>query len=151
MEYSYREKTIWIDLLVTTFVSIYYFTHVYILNSWNELGGTDMGRVISNVIIISIIASIVLHFSFNNNKEEKKDERDLIIEAKGNAYGYYTLYTASVLIIGHIMFNEGVGYIFPDRIFQVTGPFIMHIILVALFFSSFAKSITQIFSYRRGY
>ena len=151
MEYSTREKNIWIELILNLFVSLYYFTAIYQLNGWEEITGDEIGYVIRNVIVFAIIGTILLHTIFvKNYNEQPKDERDIAIEAKGNATGYYTLVILCTLLIAHIMLNEGVGFLFSERTVPFTGPFAMHLILIAIMIASFSKSIVQITCYRRG-
>lgn len=152
MEYSFRERKIWIEFAIDVVVALYYFTAVFVLSGWNEITGKEIGEVIGNSITFAISATIILHLIFTRNeKEYQKDERDYSIDAKANAYGYYALVTFCLIIIGHIMINEGAEYFFSWSTEELSNPFIMHLIALSLLISSFVKSITQIVCYRRGY
>ncbi len=67
MEYSIRERKIWIELVIDVVVSFYYFTSVYQLSGWDEITGNEMGLIIRNSIAFAIIGAIILHVIFVRN------------------------------------------------------------------------------------
>lgn len=146
MHFSTREKQIFIELLISALVSGYYFYSSYQLSGWRQIVGPEMGALIVKVIVIAIVTSIVLYAIFSRATLEDRDERDLEISAKGNAFGYYSLVALCCSLVGLVMFNEGLGLI-SDNI-QISGPMAMHFVLMALMASAIVKSATQLLYYR---
>lgn len=152
MGFSIRERKIWIEMVVDLVVAVYYFTSVYQLSGWDEITGDEMGRIIRNSIAFAILGSIILNVAFiRSGKDEGKDERDYIIDARSNAFAYYTLFILCCMFIGHIMLVEGAEFFFSWQSEPLSNPFIMHLIALSLLASSFIKATVQIISYRRGY
>ncbi|MCC3861126.1 hypothetical protein [Pseudemcibacter aquimaris] len=151
MDLSNREKEIWIELIVSIAVAIYYFTHAFNLGGFNNLTDPGLGKVVVNAILISIASTIILNIVFAKKNTEAKDERDIAIEAKANSFAYYSLCVFCTLIIGQVMITEGIGYFSQTHPVPVNAASIMHYLLIAIILSGTVKSSIQIFRYRRGY
>jgi hypothetical protein len=155
MDISAREKNIWIELTITAVVSIYYFYSSYRLSGWTQIASYEMGILVKNVIILSVVASIILYALFSRDNPEQKDERDLAIESKGNALGYYSITILCSILIGSILLSEGIIIIgetgtLTGQTSSLNSSVVMHLILIALMISAFLKQATQLFFYRRG-
>ena len=148
MNISTREKNIWIELAITSAVSIYYFFSSFALSGWTEIASYEMGIVVRNVIVISVVASTVLYSLFARENPEEKDERDRAIEARANALGYYCLTVFCAISVAAILTSEGI--ILFGKTSLINGPVAMHLILVALMLSALIKQGCQLFYYRRG-
>jgi len=148
MDISAREKSIWIEFIITGTVSAYYFFASYMLSGWAQIASYEMGLVVTNAIILSIVASIILYGLFAREAPEDKDERDLTIESKGNACGYYALAILCGLFVAFIMLSE--GRVLSGKAITINGPVAMHLILIALMISALFKQASQLFHYRRG-
>jgi hypothetical protein len=148
MDISAREKSIWIEFIITGTVSAYYFFASYMLSGWAQIASYEMGIVVRNVIIFSMIASIILYGLFGRETPEDKDERDLAIESKGNACGYFALTILCGLLVAFIMLSE--GRVLLGKASAINGPVAMHLILIALMISALFKQASQLFHYRRG-
>ncbi|MGB0449521.1 MAG: hypothetical protein ACPGF6_02940 [Porticoccaceae bacterium] len=155
MDISAREKNIWIEFTITAVVSLYYFYSSYRLSGWTEIASYEMGILVMNVIILSVVASIILYALFARENPEQKDERDLAIESRGNALGYYSLTILCSILIGIIMLSEGILLIgetgsLTGQTSGINSAIAMHLILIALMISALFKQATQLFFYRRG-
>jgi hypothetical protein len=148
MDISAREKSIWIEFIITGTVSAYYFFASYMLSGWAQIASYEMGIVVRNVIIFSMIASIILYGLFGRETPEDKDERDLAIESKGNACGYFALTILCGLLVAFIMLSE--GRVLLGKAIAINGPVAMHLILIALMISALFKQASQLFHYRRS-
>ena len=148
MDISAREKNIWIELAITGAVSVYYFYNSFRLSGWTEIASYEMGLLVRDVIILSIVASIALYALFARENPEQKDERDRAIESRGNAFAYYSLTVLCCLLIGTIMLSEGIVVL--GKTSAINGPVAMHLLLIALMISALIKQATQLFFYRRG-
>ena len=150
-----REKHLWIELTITAMVSLYYFYSSYRLSGWTEIASYEMGILVRNVIILSVVASIILYALFARENPEQRDERDLAIESRGNALGYYSLTLLCCVLIGTIMLSEGILAIgetdtFTSQASSINSAVAMHCLMVALMISGLIKQATQLFFYRRG-
>ncbi len=159
MDISAREKNIWIEFTITALVSLYYFYSSYQLSGWTQVANYEMSILVRNVIILSVVISIILYALFARETPEQKDERDLAIESRGNASGYYSLTILCSILIGIIMLSEGIllfaesGTLIGEASSELTvinSSVAMHLILVALMISALFKQATQLFYYRRG-
>jgi hypothetical protein len=148
MDISAREKSIWIELIITGVVSLYFFYSSYMLSGWTQIASYEMGVVVTNVIILSIVASIILYGLFDRETPEEKDERDLAIESRGNACGYYTLTILCSILIAIVMLSE--GKVLLGKTSVINGPVAMHLVLIALMISALFKQASQLLYYRRG-
>jgi len=150
MDLSNREKEIWIELVVSVVVAIYYFTNAYKAGGLIDIVNAELGKVVVNAILISIASTIILSIVFNKRNLEAKDERDIAIESKANSYAYYGLCVFITIIIGHIMISEGIGYFDNANPVILSSSAIMHLLLISLITVGAIKSVTQIIHYRCG-
>ena len=120
MNLSYREKSIWVSLIATLVVYGRYFA----------LGG--QGHLIGTIIllvIIQIVCQVVIAIA---SKPEPMDERDRLIDGRAYKCGYFILVTGMITCM-----NIG-----------VRAP--VSALLLALMGAEAAKSIAQLYYYRRG-
>lgn len=151
MDISNREKEIWIELVISLLVAIYYFKHALSTGGFSDMMTPELGRVVINAILFSIIATIVLTIFFNIKDNVKKDERDYAIDAKANSYAYYSLCIFCMGIISQTLISERIGYFANSQILNINLSTVLHLLLLSLIVSGIIKSVTQLFFYRRGY
>lgn len=151
MDISNREKEIWIELIVTLLVTVYYFNSAFNNGGISDMMNPELGKVVINVIIFSIFATIGLTLFFNIKDDENKDERDTTIEAKANSYAYYSLCLLCIGIIAQVMISERIGYFKSSYLLNLNLSSVLHLLLLSLILSGAIKSITQLIFYRRGY
>lgn len=157
---SYREKTLWLNLLTTLVLLGYYFLTI----ATTRLSGEEaiwlylkvvFWIVIIEVIVLSVLAAI--------QKPEKPDERDKSIQARAYKYGYIVLIVGLAITLWQISVNALAERVeaLPEKGAQVAElvsafsatatPYItINIILVTLAIAEIAKSATQLIFYRRG-
>ncbi len=162
MDLSNREKEIWIELIVSVAVAVYYFKAAYIAGGFTDLANVALGKVVLNAILLTIASTIILSIVFKKKDNEVKDERDIAIEAKANSYAYYGLCIFISIIIAQIMIDAGIGYFeskrppgedigyFEHDHIMVNLALVMHLMLMAMIAAGAIKSITQIYLYRQG-
>lgn len=146
MQLSAREKNLWIELFISISISLYYFISSYQLNNWTNLAGSEMAALVRNLFVMAIVTSIVLYSVFSRETEEYRDERDVLIEARGNTCAYYCLSGICILLVGYVFFKGT-----STANLLISGPWVAHIILLALMLSGLVKTGTQLLGYRRGY
>ncbi len=157
---TYREKTLWLNLLTTLVLLGYYFVSV----ATGNLSGEEaiwlylkvvFGIVVLEIIVLSVLASI--------QKPEKPDERDRSIQARAYKYGYFVLITGLAITLWQISVNALANRVeaLPEEghkvaeivsAFNATAtPYItINIILLTLAVAELAKSATQLIYYRKG-
>ena len=148
---SYRELGAWASLIVTSFVYVPYFSWVArrFLENRLEAGdllGVFLGAGMSQVfflVAIHVAMAIVL-------KDEPKDERDRIIEAKSSHLAYNILSIASVIaaiwiVIGSVRFSA-----VPEVLRFLHPIFLSQVFLFLCILAETVKYLTQGICYRRG-
>ena len=147
---SFREKTAWASLLTTVAIwGPYFFDVIRLLKLHKLTAGNILGMFIGAVflqVVIQIVIAIVMALW---SKEEPKDERDVIIEAKAskNAYfvlGFFTMFAICwIFVCALIAGTEIAG--------QWTTPLmISQMVFFCFVMAETTRFASQIVSYRRG-
>lgn len=149
---STREQNILATLTLDLLVTLYYFSELAGMETGLTEPSEQMGQLILKVIILSILASILLFgwIRWRSGEEEPRDERDYQIEAKANSIAYGVLFGAVALLIGHLIINAIDWHASVMPFLSFTPMLCAHALLVILLLSSTAKSVTQLYLYRRG-
>ena len=83
-------------------------------------------------------------------KPERKDERDILIEGKAYRNAYFLIAVGANLVIAYVIVASLVGDAAPTRI--VTTPFfLVNVILFFLVLAELMKFLTQLLYYRKGF
>ncbi len=148
---SYRELGAWASLIVTGFVYVPYFSWVLrrFLENRLEAGdllGVFLGAVMSQVfflVVIHVVLAIVL-------KDEPRDERDRLIDAKSSHLAYNILSISSVMaavwiVIGSVRFSA-----VPEVMRYLHPIFLSQVFLFLCILAETVKYLTQGICYRRG-
>lgn len=155
---TYREKTLWLNLLTTLVLLGYYFLSVA---TGNFSGEEAIWLYLKVVFWIVVIEIIVLSVLASIDKPEKPDERDRSIQARAYKYGYFVLITGLAITLWQISVNALANRVeeLPEggqkvaeivSAFNATPYIIINIILLTLAIAEVAKSATQLIYYRRG-
>lgn len=157
---TYREKTLWLNLLTTLALLGYYFLSIATGNLSGEAAiwlylKVVFWIVVLEIIVLSVLASI--------KKPEKPDERDRTIQARAYKYGYFVLIAGLAITLWQISVNALANRVeeLPEggqkvaeivSAFNATAtPYItINIILLTLAIAELAKSATQLIYYRKG-
>ena len=141
---SFKEKSIWISLIVTILIFGFYFVFAFTEMKNNSPEGAlgTIAGIFIGVIILIIVMEIILHsviaIVFRKEASEKEDERDKIIELKGSRFSYIIL-AVGVWITGF-------------SLFFVSSPIMMaHILLLFFILAEITGFATQLYFYRRGF
>ncbi len=106
---SFKEKSIWVSLIVTIIIFGFYFVFAFttIKNNSAEAARTSLlGIFIGTIILITviqIILHIVLAITFRNEAVKGEDEREKLIELRATRISYFFL-VAGVWISGLSLF-----------------------------------------------
>ena len=147
---SYRELGAWASLIVTGFVYVPYFSWVLQRFLENRLGagallGVFLGALITQVffqVVIHIVLAIVL-------KEEPRDERDRVIDAKSSHLAYNVLSISSVIAAVWIVIGAA-GWSLPGIMRYLDPIFLSQVFLFLCILAETVKYLTQGICYRRG-
>jgi hypothetical protein len=136
---SYREKSLYVSLLVELCVYIPYFLF-HDQNSINKVAGMIAAVIALQVILQLVIAGVT--------RNRVTDERDHLIELRGYRAGYLTVASLMVLGLAMLWFHTHEGQMHLD------GPWVgLHFLSVffgMLVIADIVKTLTQIVSYRRA-
>ena len=102
MNISTREKNIWIELAITCAVSLYYLYSSFVLSGWSEIASYEMGIVVRNVFVISVVASIVLY----SLKTQRKKMRETLPSKPSSGLHCLTVFCA--IAVAAILTSEGI-------------------------------------------
>lgn len=156
---SFKEKSILGTLLLVLWVSAAYFTKVIAMLNAGDVDFVSLGKLAISLIVFFVILEIVFHalIASASPKEalEGEDERDRLIELKGERVGGLLLGIGVAFTIGHIalhgLFGERTSS-YPDlaRFFD-NSPFVTaNLLLFWLTISEVGKYVSQLVYYRRG-
>jgi hypothetical protein len=156
---SFKEKSIFGTLLLVLWVAAAYFTKVVAMLTAGDVDFVALGKLAVGLIVFFIVVEIVLHavIAAGSSKEvpEIEDERDRLIELKGERVGGLLLGIGVAFTIGHI----AVHGVFGDRTssypeiarFFDNSPFVTaNLLLFWLTVSEVGKYVSQLLYYRRG-
>lgn len=137
---GYKERGTYIDLIVAIGVAVTYAWNIFRLQQTVNLTEVAFQGPMIRAIIISIVATIVLHIIygiFSSGKDTQEDQRDRQIARFGDWTGLFPL--AAGALGGLILALYGQHHFW-----------IANSIYAGFFISSITGSITRIVAYRRG-
>jgi hypothetical protein len=143
MNVSFKEKSVWISLVIHLLVFIAYFSQIYhgLINGTLDKAGI-FGLFIAAVIyviVLEIISHIVIAVLNRKDANQPSDERDRLFSIKaGNISGW--VLGAGVLTIAAQIF-----------IVEINPLWVANLLLFAVFVSQIASYAMQLFYYRRGF
>lgn len=101
MDLSFKEKSIWVSMIVTIIVFGYYFARVF-----GVIGDTEIVRphmlfigIVIAMIILNILFNIILAIFNQKDAEDPSDERTKLIELKSIRVSYYIVSVGIVNIV----------------------------------------------------
>ena len=148
---SYRELGAWASLIVTGFVYVPYFSWVLRRFLESRLGAGDLLGVFLGAVFSQIFFLVGIHIGLAIVlKDEPRDERDRVIDAKSSHLAYNILSIASVIaavwiVIGSVRFAGA-----PELMRFLHPIFLSQVFLFLCILAETAKYLTQGICYRRG-
>ena len=150
---SYKERTIWISLILMLFIWTDYFWSIDNLNQAKTLTVTAINSLLLKVVVLTIVLEIVAQIiiAIINHKEAKieEDERDKLIDLYASRSAYYILSFGVVTAILYIVFPNLLTR-FPITGVLPTEYVILHIIITIALLAEITKFVLQLYYYRRG-
>lgn len=147
---SYRELGAWASLIVTGFVYAPYFSWVLRRFLENRLGAGDLLGVFIGAVITQVFFQVVIHVALAIVlKDEPRDERDRIIEAKSSHLAYNILSVSTVVAAVWIVIG-GVVSAVPEAMRYLHPIFLSQVFLFLCILAEAVKYLTQGICYRRG-
>jgi hypothetical protein len=136
---SYREKSLYVSLLVELCVYIPYFLF-HDQNSINKVAAMIAAVIVLQVILQLIIAGVT--------RNRVTDERDHLIELRGYRAGYLTIASLMVFGLAMLWFHFGNGRMHIPG--EMMGLHFLSVFFGMLVIADIVKTLTQIVSYRRA-
>ena len=141
MKLSFKEKSIWISLIITILLFGIYFTLAFTVFTNPYDPSTNLIGLFVTVITVYIIIQIILQAAIalvhKKEAESGADERDHLIELKATRISYF------ILACG--VWIAGTGMVI------LTSQLLMaHIIILFFILAEVVGFSTQLFYYRRG-
>lgn len=148
---SYRELGAWTSLVVTSFVYVPYFAWVLRRFLDNRLEAGDLLGVFLGAVFSQIFFLVGIHIGLAILlKDEPRDERDRVIDAKSSHLAYNILSIASVMaavwiVIGSVRFSD-----VPEVMRFLHPIFLSQVFLFLCILAEIVKYLIQGICYRRG-
>ena len=156
MNWSFREKSIWISLISTLLIFGDYFLNLIYLSGLSEVAAQSavLGlslRAVFLIIIVEIVFQGLLVLSNRKEAEFGVDERDKLYEYRGNSFGYTVLIIGVFTTLGGTVLLE-INPDFLNHSSVLNIPFLTaHILLFSFILSEVVRFSGQLFYYRSGY
>ena len=139
-EMGYKERGTYIDLIVAVGVALKYVWDIYRLQLEAPLSEVAFRNPMFSAILISVIATIVLHIVYailSGSKDTQEDQRDRQIGRFGDWVGLFPLSSGAMLGLLLAMFDQPLFWL-------------ANAVFAGFFVSSITSSITRLILYRRG-
>lgn len=148
---SKREIYAWCSLGFTLAIFAYYLITVFGLPSGLENYSDRITGLIWKVIGITFLVEFVLDL-LNSTKFSgvAKDERDILIEAKGFRNAYYFVMAAIVSLTINVLISDYLSDASGQEVFLKVPFMIFHVLVFVLFTANIIKSATQLIYYETG-
>lgn len=151
---SYKEKSIWISILVMVFIWADYAFSVIDLHNSALLNMEAINSLLVDAVVFTIVLEIVLHIVVaviaHKDANTPADERDKLISLTSIKHAYNLLFAGVVLAIIYLTIPSLSTYFFPE----IALPYeylVMHLIILFAFAAELVRLLTQVFYYRRGF
>ena len=151
---SYKEKSIWVSMLITSYILYYYLTGIYDLSVNNLISDEAQMSLIRSaiilVIILEIISQTIIAIIDHKQADQKDDERDRNINLIASKNAYVVLIVGIVSAIFHAQILEftsiNIGFSGLSNGFNL-----LNIIIGSFLAAEIIKYISQLYYYRRGF
>jgi ABC-type Fe3+-siderophore transport system permease subunit len=148
---SYRELGAWASLIVTGFVYVPYFSWVLQRFLENRLAADDLLGVFLGAVFTQIFFLVGIHVALAILlKEEPRDERDRIIDAKSSHLAYNILSILSVVAAVWIVIGGVASASVPEVVRHLQPILLSQVFLFLCILAETVKYLTQGICYRRG-
>lgn len=138
---SFKGAVTAIMLVVLAIVYGWYFAQVLTEANSTPVGEIDYQGTLLVMVVILVILSVVgisILAALRNREADTTDERDRLIEMRGDQVGSYALVVAALVAMGVAML-EGEYF------------WIAHVLLAGLVLSEIVKAVVMVVAYRRGF
>ncbi len=159
MNLSYREKSLWVSLLVSLIITSYFGNKIVALFSEGATANPGaVSALLLKIIIASVIVEVVLHtllaMSEQDGANEPEDEREKLFRLQANEWGYWFLAVGVITCIVHELINKQLtasADTLSHSAYQQFGFAPLELKLVAIFWiSEIIRFSAQLYFYRKG-
>ncbi|NMH60054.1 hypothetical protein [Alteromonas ponticola] len=159
MSLSYREKTVWVSLLVSLILASYFGSQLQALFSVGPaVDATAVSALLLKIVIAFIVVEVVMHallaMEEQEGADEPEDEREATFRFRANEWGYWCLSIGVIICIINELMNkqlaEGAA-ISDNPFFQSFGLAPLELKLVIVFWlSEIVRFSAHLYYYRKG-
>ncbi|MCW8090918.1 hypothetical protein [Alteromonas sp. ASW11-130] len=157
MSLSYREKSLWLSLLVELILASYFGRQMLaLLNTGAAVDPTAMAALLLKIVISFVIVEAVLHslLAMKNQEGagEPEDERENAFRLKANEIGYWFLSVGLIVCIVHELVNKQLAEsAITHSVYQSFSFAPLELKLVVVFWlSEVLRFSSQLYFYRKG-
>lgn len=151
---SYKEKTIWLSLVILVFTWGYYWLTLAELAQHQSLNQLIIKDLLKSVILLTILLEVVLHIilAIINHKDANTgdDERDKLISLRSTQHAYIILSIGIAIAVFYTIAPALNSFIFPASEFAYHEK-IVQIVLLFMVLAEVIRLSSQLFYYRRGF
>ncbi len=147
---SKQEILSWTSLITSFSVIVIYVLFVFGWPAFIPDYSGSIFKLFFNLFWIAVAIEIVVD-AVNKRYKVSKDERDLLIEARGMRNGYYFLSGSIVVLLVQLFISGLFADSFEAFILFNESTNIFHFLFIVLLSSALIKRITQIYFYRVEY
>ncbi len=151
--WSVREKNLWVELLVSSAIALYYIPKLFWLIHYGDraLRGEAMVNLIIGTVVVAIVAHTVLAlFLHAQQKPEPLDERDRFIDQRANNVFGSVLQACMLLVIASIAVQEMNGRAWVHLPMMLSPLVIANVLLVGFMVAGIVRDAMKVILYRRG-
>jgi len=151
MDFSFKEKSVIVSLVVTLLIFGWYFYRVFFnlaLTANEALSVSDLIGIITLIVILEI----VIHaFVAIREKSPVENERDKLIELVSCRNGYWTLCVGIWFLFIHLIIEGSATWfnLYHNLIFM-SPSYLAHLLLLFFVLAEVVFFVTQIYYYRKG-
>ena len=152
---SFIHKSVWVQFLITLFISYHYidsFAYLFNSNLLNDEKYTELliFTAFQLVVLNIIVSSIVAIFSNKNEIEQQRDERDDLIALRGRSAAYNLLSVWVIIIVVQLWLKTIPGaYYFFDQLSAEYN--VLNFLLVGFLIAEIVRFSTKLYYYYRGF
>lgn len=151
---SYKEKSVWVSLILNLAIAGYYLFHLQGLNTNGLLTEETLTDLFVRIVLMLVVWEIILQASLallNYHESDKgEDERESMFKLRGNRNGYHVLTAVvfiAIFILWKVDFNEH-RLAFNELSAAMNT---LNILVVGVLAAEIVNYASQVFYYRRGY
>ena len=151
---SFREKSLWVSLLVTAIIAgVFGNQAIGLILAGPSAPPQEIATLMIKVVIAFVILEVGLHVALSMDDQEgagqKEDEREQILRLKANNLGYWVLSAGVVSCVIQQMINNNTGFEVQDQLANIANAHIELKLIIVFWLSELTRFATEIYFFRK--